>query len=253
MVTADRPLWVRRAVRCFQWQTWPHRELVVLDDGQEDLSPILAELPPEQVRYERLRGPRKPLGALRNLALELATGDYCIQWDDDDWYHPDRIRVQMRYALMGYEAVLLGHTLMHLDVPLWRKHPFRAWLPHGTPGTILHRRDLRMRYPEWARQEDTAYRDQWRSRRVRVLGRRYAYLFIRCYHGRNTWDLAHFLVRLRNHPLGYLAYWYARLRGSWAHHPAFRLSPQEQLAFAQFERDTQIVRQEHASFYAGAS
>nr|BCX00470.1 MAG: hypothetical protein KatS3mg041_0516 [Bacteroidota bacterium] len=245
MVTADRPQWVRQAVRCFQRQNWPNRELVVVDDGETDLSPMLAELPPDQVRYERIgRRPRLSLGALRNISLELATGEFCLQWDDDDWYHPDRIRVQMHYALQGYDAVLLRYTLVHLDLPTWRSRPFRAQIRRGTPGTILHRREAAIRYPDWARQEDTAYRDRWWSRRVRLLGREYAYLFIRCYHGRNTWELTHFLNRLRNHPLGCLGYGYARIRGSLWYHPAFRLSEAERASFALFSSDREVLRHE---------
>jgi glycosyltransferase involved in cell wall biosynthesis len=38
----------------------------------------------------------KPLGALRNLALDRASGDVVCQWGDDDVSHPNRISEQLR-------------------------------------------------------------------------------------------------------------------------------------------------------------
>ena len=40
--------------------------------------------------------PRLTLGSLRNIALQAGTGKYVAQWDDDDWYSPERLAEQMR-------------------------------------------------------------------------------------------------------------------------------------------------------------
>ena len=56
-----------------------------------------------------------------------------------------------------------------------------------------------------------------------------AHLFIRCFHGENTWVRAHFLGKLRRSFRGKLQYlWAARVVGDVRAHPAFRLNPIEQ-------------------------
>ena len=109
MVTRDRVALARRAVRCLAAQTWPAVELVVVDDGDADYAPMLAEFEPRlAIRYLRLTPqPGRYLGALRNLALEAARGELCAQWDDDEWYHPDRLRAQVA-AQVGPQVVGRG-------------------------------------------------------------------------------------------------------------------------------------------------
>ncbi len=68
----------------FERQTWPRRELLVIDDSPEP-SPTLARLHRADVRYVHLDR-RLPVGTKRNIANELARGDVVCQWDDDDYY-----------------------------------------------------------------------------------------------------------------------------------------------------------------------
>src|SRR5436305_1073460 len=51
------------------------------------------------------------VGDLRNLALEHATGDFIVNWDDDDWHHPRRIEVQMQAR--GEDTAVLLRTRIH--------------------------------------------------------------------------------------------------------------------------------------------
>src|SRR5262245_57789486 len=92
MVTRNRAKLARRAIACFQAQTWANKELVIVDDGDEDYAPVLAPYRRDlHIVYHRLPpDPARTLGAARNISLELASGDYCAQWDDDEWYHPER-------------------------------------------------------------------------------------------------------------------------------------------------------------------
>lgn len=240
MVTRNRARLARRAIACFAAQTWPARELVIVDDGDDDLGAGLAGLGPAlTVRHLRMaHDPARRLGDLRNVALDAATGPLVAQWDDDEWYHPERLRVQVE-ALhrLRTVAVVLQHTLMHLDTPAMIDRPFRADAGGGTPGTVLHRRSS-VRYPGAARGEDSAFLAGLRQTGpVAVLGRR-AHLFIRCFHGGNTWDERHFLRRLWRTPRGALAYVAARARGDLFSHPAFALDAAERGAAAQFLSDS---------------
>src|SRR5699024_6036024 len=161
MVTADRKQLMRRSVRCFQNQTYPNKELIVIDDGKQDLDELLDPLPSHQLSYVKLAScPENNLGKLRNRSLKEANGDFLIQWDDDDWYHPERIAIQSRILMEGYDACCLSEALMHLDAAPFQQHPFIGSLPKGIPGSIMHRADSRIRYPHKPRAADTDYLKQ---------------------------------------------------------------------------------------------
>jgi len=241
MVTADRGALAARAVRCFARQTHPHRELVVLDDGREEIGPVLAaHAGGAPVRHVRLdpEAPRLTLGALRNRALAEARGELVAQWDDDDWHHPERLAAQVR-ALGDGDACVLAGTLVHVDSGAWRDHPFTGRLAGGVPGTILHRRAGAPPYPDVSRAEDTAFRDHYSRRgRLRTLAGS-EHLFIRCFHGANTWGRGHFLRRLRNCPRQLAAYlWWAVLRRDIFRHPGFRLGEEARQSRELYLRDS---------------
>ena len=240
VVTANRPQLLRRAVRCFNRQRYANRELVVLDDGDADLSPALAEVPARQLRYTRIeKDPANVLGALRNRTLDLASGDVIAQWDDDDWYDAERLQVQVGQLQRGADACTIAATLMHLNTPDFLRHPYVGHLRGGVPGTIVHRRDDAIRYPAQRRAEDSVYLDAWRARSHAALSDDYAYLFIRTFHGANTWEQQHFHRRLRNSVPRTLSYlWYRYVRGDLFQHPKFRLSPAAQAAFSLYLEDS---------------
>lgn len=240
MVTANRRALCQRSLRCFNRQTYPHRELVVVDDGEQNLEPALAAVPDDQLRYVQLPPERNHvLGALRNVGLDAATGDFITQWDDDDWYHAERVQRQAEALMQGYDACTLHGALMHIDSPAFLHHPYVGYLEDGVPGTIMHRRDPSIRYPEQRRAEDTVFLNHWKSRRhVRLPGGD-AFLFIRCFHGQNTWEKEHFLTRIHNTPRDLVLYiWHRYLRGDLFGHPRFQLTARMQRAFDQYLRDS---------------
>lgn len=276
MVTANRTRLAKRAIRCFIEQRYENKELIVVDDGQEDYRPLLRDIPPEDVRYIKLPpanhtldadcrvsavklnipgveaiNARRPvlypresylLGTLRNISLAAARGDFMVQWDDDDWYHPDRIARQAAVLLEGYDACWLSASLMHLDNPELFHLPYIGWLPDGIPGSIMHRVSRRFRYPELSRGEDTEYQKLWKRGRCMSLPESDAGLFIRCYHGRNTWEQEHFVRRMRNSPLGLLKYlYYSYVRRDLSRHPLFRLSAAHREAFELYVKQSREV------------
>ena len=240
VVTADRAALLRRAVRCYNRQSYPRRELVVLDDGSEDLEPALRDVPTSELRYHRIeRQPANVLGALRNQTLDLASGEYVAQWDDDDWYHADRLAVQVGALEEGHDACTLTATLMHLDTPEFFRLPYVGHLRGGVPGTIVHRRNEEIRYPAQRRAEDTVYLDEWRNHRYVELGEHCAHLFIRAFHGENTWERTHFTRRMRNSAPRLLTYaWYRWIRRDLGAHPRFILSRKAHAAFEQYLDDS---------------
>jgi hypothetical protein len=117
--------------------------------------------------------------------------------------------------------------------------PYIGVLKGGVPGSIVHRRDDVIRYPEQRRAEDTVYREAWRARRYVTLPQTEAYLFIRAFHGTNTWEASHFLRRIRNSPSALLAYaWHAGIQRDVTGHPRFRLTGPMRDAFEQYLADS---------------
>ena len=147
MPTANRRRFVPGAVAQFLAQDCADTELIILDDGED---PVADLIPPHPaIRY--LRTPRHAtLGAKRNAACEAARGDIILHWDDDDWYAPNRIRLQVE-ALRDSGADVCG-----IDRALFvDPRASAAWeyvYPHGGApwvcgATLCYRRDFWRAHP----------------------------------------------------------------------------------------------------------
>lgn len=242
LVTANRPHLIKRALRCYQHQTYDSLELVVLDNGSEPVEEVVRsfELPGEVQYLYQERDPDMWIGGLRNRALEAATGEFVVpQWDDDDWSHPERIERQVNVLQKGYDACTLQGTLMHVDHPDYFYHPFIGILPDGVPPTVMHRRDADIRYPNIRRTSDTDYVNDWREKRYHIMPREDSYLYLRYSHDDNLWETDHFLRRMRNTPKDLLLYaWHRYVRGDVFDHPRFQLTEQMQEAFQRYLDDS---------------
>jgi hypothetical protein len=80
--------------RVFEAQTWPDKELVVVEETYHD-SPSsffeeLAKRDPRvvYVKYQRPKGQDWSIGLKRNLGAHFASGEYIVNFDDDDLYSP---------------------------------------------------------------------------------------------------------------------------------------------------------------------
>jgi glycosyltransferase involved in cell wall biosynthesis len=115
-LTKARPDKLRRAVRCFLAQTYANKELLIVHDEDDALTrEALAEYEGEAtIRIHRVRsGQYAKLGDRRNLSIELARGEYFATWDDDDWYHPERLARQVHAAMTFHKpACLMTHVLV---------------------------------------------------------------------------------------------------------------------------------------------
>ena len=154
--TRDRPDLLGMALRCYSEQSWPNRELLVLDDGQErPVDPAAVEA--VGGRVVRYRDPLL-LGDKLNDGAARASGMILHKWDDDDWYDPDFITAQAapildawrdgsvpaasgrRYfslffleswrLITSQTATLTGHMMVTRDA--WETVPFAAIRGAGT-------------------------------------------------------------------------------------------------------------------------
>jgi glycosyltransferase involved in cell wall biosynthesis len=91
MPTHDRREFIPRSIRCFLAQQYPADwdvELVVLDDGSDPIKDLIPEDP--RIKYFQ-ELPKRNHGQKMNRCMELGRGEFCIVWDDDDWYASDRL------------------------------------------------------------------------------------------------------------------------------------------------------------------
>jgi glycosyltransferase involved in cell wall biosynthesis len=193
MPTRERPDWVLQAIAYFRRQDYPERELVIVDDGATDLSERLPAEP--DIRYVRLPRPLS-IGAKRNLACELANGSVIAQWDDDDWYGPSRLRLQMEPLLADLADITGLFGARFLDLERWefwtcspRLH--RRLFAHDVlGGTLVFRRPVfeqLARYPDISLAEDAAFlrRAVGRGARLGRIAGDDLFLYLR--HGTNSW------------------------------------------------------------------
>jgi glycosyltransferase involved in cell wall biosynthesis len=185
MPTHGRRRFVPLAVRYFLRQSYPNRELVVVDDGPEPVRDLLPEDP--RIRYLRLDR-RLSIGEKRNRAAEAAQGALLAHWDDDDWSGPDRLSTQVNRLLAS------GADLCGLDRPLfydpggaraWRYRYAgrRAW---AAGGTWLYRRALWEERPFDAVDDGEDTRFVWRLAPERVLALGDAPWFVALVHAGST-------------------------------------------------------------------
>jgi glycosyltransferase involved in cell wall biosynthesis len=196
MPTSGRPAFALNAVRLFLAQDYPNRELVVvMDRGADD---ELASALPADPRIRCLYGrPGESIGAKRNRACEIAMGGYVAQWDDDDWYGPRRLSVQLEPLLAGRADVTAMTTPIFLELPAWRFWGVTPWLHrrlfvqdvHG--GTLVYRREVwerLARYPDASLAEDAQFLTSAKRRGARLQPVPGEGLFMYVRHGANAWN-----------------------------------------------------------------
>lgn len=186
----DRRSLAKEAVVSFCEQTYPARRLLILNEGPSVLTEGC------KLCWEELLAPAdRTLGGLRNLALSLCRTEWVIQWDDDDLSHPSRIGRQLQLALQSRADCCLLRSQVRVNLRTRATINWNWNYPEcpGIPGTILHRREAaKVPYREERWGEDTFFwADNFQRSTVALENRTMPELYIRRYHGQNTWDERH--------------------------------------------------------------
>ena len=208
-VTEGRPDLIVNAISCYYSQTYKNKELVVVSQGTVFENSIIRELVECVEGAFFVDAPSNlSLGAMRNLSIELTTGDIICQWDDDDFYHPQRLMSQYKRLRGRSVACLYTQHLKYFKdknqmywidykrgtddyVSVAKRCPYKKFLT----GSVMFLKDCFYQYknnlyPEWNCEEDLdVLQKLMKLGSVEEVndGHQYVYVF----HDGNTYDRHH--------------------------------------------------------------
>ena len=153
--------WVAQAIQSALDQTWPNKEVIVMDDGSTDGSLKAIQSFGERIRWET--GPNRGGNAARHRLLELAKGEWLQYLDADDYLLPDKVAGQMEFLAANPDSdVLYSPVLIDFWSPAgsspvpnpWPFHTGDRWVAlvrWHTPqtGAYLFRRSIMLEAGGW--------------------------------------------------------------------------------------------------------
>jgi glycosyltransferase involved in cell wall biosynthesis len=182
-----------RAVNCFKAQTYKNKELIlVYEDNATHIKQFAEGLNDERIKVIEIPAiPKRPLGELRNISISASNGDYFCQWDADDWYHNQRLEIQMKYISLLHKPVCMLTYWIIYDATTGRSFWSykRIW-----EGSILCKKTLlidTVSYPCMEKKEDYYFVAELVKRKL-IFPVDNPNLYIYVYHGDNTWNYEHF-------------------------------------------------------------
>jgi glycosyltransferase involved in cell wall biosynthesis len=168
-------------------------EWVIVEDGNEDVSSLLTDLPSHiETKYIRLEG-KHTIGQKRNICLQEATGDILLFHDDDDYYYPDHIghvvfllTSQPAYGVVGCSTLIVYSTKNKSFYCCGK--PLRNDSPCGLLGfTRNAQKQYKMKFKETdTHGEERAF---LRNFRVPILHCDPKKTIVAIQHGTNTWNV----------------------------------------------------------------
>jgi len=158
--TFNRPDLLHRALSSIAAQTMTDFEIVVVNDGGSDPTPVIAKtasnLPPGAKIEYVAHSFRKGLPAARNTAVAASSGQYIAYLDDDDAYLPNHLAVLSDALNRNLADVVYGdyeRVVLERSGDGWREHsrtpqqnpefdPQRIMLENYIPvNCFMHRRE----------------------------------------------------------------------------------------------------------------
>lgn len=144
-LTHNRSQFLKLLQTCIEAQDYPLKKIewVILDDSTNPgANTALATSTEVRIKHQRL--PKKlKLGAKRNLAHRLCSGDILVYMDDDDYYPPSRISHAVD-TLLKTGSGIAGSSILPIyfthDQQLWVSGPFGQ--NHATAGTFAMTREF---------------------------------------------------------------------------------------------------------------
>jgi len=145
--TYNRARFVGEAIESALGQTYPHLEVLCIDDGSKDDTPaIVSGFAKRDPRVRSIRQPNGGVSAARNHGLRLAQGEWIAFLDSDDVWQPWKLELQM--ALLAARPDI-GMTWTNMDSMWSDRRPHQKnylkqmystyrQLPEGAPFKAFH-------------------------------------------------------------------------------------------------------------------
>jgi glycosyltransferase involved in cell wall biosynthesis len=201
MVTRGDIRLIASALYCFDLQTYPNKELVIICCDKDSLvKDYIEQKRVPNVKLVYVEG-RRSLGELRNISIRQASGQIVCIWDDDDLYGKDRLQIQ---AGLLIETQLPAIFLKRLLIWWPEKEILAISQRRPCEGSMMSWKSCIPGYLHVNRGEDTAMVDQLReTNRIGLLDMPSLYCYV--VHSNNTWDESHFANTIRDssHRLDY--------------------------------------------------
>ncbi|CAK9087300.1 unnamed protein product [Durusdinium trenchii] len=132
--TESRHKFHEQLYRCFDAQTWPDKELVIVETYTSSPSEFFAQkaqMDPRvvYVKFQRSIGDDFSIGLKRNVGTHLASGEVIASFDDDDLYAPPYLDTMVN-ALQDRRALavkLSNWYVYHIDTDTWSFCDPIAW------------------------------------------------------------------------------------------------------------------------------
>lgn len=107
--------WIGQAIESALAQDWPHKEVIVIDDGSTDGSARIIERFQSRIRWEQQEN--RGSNPTRNRLLAMASGSWLQFLDADDYLLAHKVRRQAEWLATNDEVdVVFGPiTLEHVD------------------------------------------------------------------------------------------------------------------------------------------
>ena len=187
MPVFNREQYLVESIESVLAQTYPHWELIIVDDGSSDGSRAIAEgyvrrLPDKIRMIAHPNHANKGISASRNLGSRAARGNFIASLDSDDLWRPYKLQSQVNIVQQHPEVgLVVGATLyFYPDKPQQDRvylaggprdrlieppELFREMYPIGTGtapsmNTLLLRKDVFERVGGWEDYFRTTYEDQ---------------------------------------------------------------------------------------------
>jgi glycosyltransferase involved in cell wall biosynthesis len=186
----------------FQRQTYPEnkRELIILDDSAKSNEDIIVgfqkKFPTVQIKYHYSQE-RIALGKKRNMLNDLATGEYIVYMDDDDYYPSDKIKFTIM-RMIAQKSKFSGSSELHIyftdTKQIYRFN--KLGQNHSTAGTFCFHRDYLQSHKfedDAMKSEERVFLDEYKTQQIQID----PFKSILCIaHFKNTFDKRNLIGRL---------------------------------------------------------
>ncbi len=159
---------IKNAVTCFRAQTYPYKELIIVNNAPTQFEASALNLRAERDVMVVDTATHYSAGMARNYGISTANGRILAQFDADYWHAPDRLESQVAtLAQNGANVVVLTQTFRYSFIS------GRASLLTNTRnailGTMLFVRPQGLDYPNANKQEELGLLEKFQQAQGKVI------------------------------------------------------------------------------------